>query len=41
LFRDIGFITLARIQDFGGQVSSNLRRYVLEQFAGKLLLFVE
>ena len=41
LFADVGFIALARIQDFGGQRSPDLRRELLEQFAGKLLLFIE
>ena len=41
LIEDVCFIALARIQDFGGERAADLRRKLLEQFAGELLLFIE
>ena len=41
LLEDVRFVALARVQDLRGESAPNLRRELLEQFAGELLLLVE
>ena len=41
LIEDVRFVALAGVQDFGDESAPNLWRYLLEQFACELLLFVE